>query len=138
MPALLPFLFLSAASAFLSWDGGQAWVGGRIPVHEPAEPGTAARIAGGGMAGSHAVSDALRKVNQNQLTVSKMQSVANTLKPRGLKLEAETDEGKNESKGKKPIVHKAKRSGFGISQEKSLELAGFCLVWLFALDIKYC
>ncbi|PKU36921.1 hypothetical protein llap_12775 [Limosa lapponica baueri] len=51
------------------------------------------------MAGSHAVSDALKKVNQNQLTISKMQSVANSLKPHGLKLEAETDEGKNESKG---------------------------------------
>lgn len=57
-----------------------------------------------------------------------MQSVANSLKPHGLKLEAETDEDKNESKGKKPIVHKAKSSGFGISQEKSLALAGFCPV----------
>lgn len=80
------------------------------------------------MAGSHAMSDALKKANQNQLTISKMQSVANSLKPHGLKLEAETDEDKNESKGKKPIVHKAKSSGFGISQEKSLALAVFCPV----------
>jgi len=28
------------------------------------------------MAGSHAVSDALKKVNQNQLTISKMQCIA--------------------------------------------------------------
>lgn len=80
------------------------------------------------MAGSHAVLDALRKANQNQLTMRKVQPVANSLKPHGLKLEAETDEDKNESKGKKPIVHKPKRPGFGISQEKSLELTGFCPV----------
>lgn len=35
-----------------------------------------------------------------------MQSVANGLKPYGLKLEAETDEDKNKSRGKKPVVHK--------------------------------
>lgn len=57
------------------------------------------------MAGSHAVSDAL-KVNRNQLTISKMQSVANSLKPHGLKLEAETDGDQNESRGKKPVVPK--------------------------------
>lgn len=66
-----------------------------------------------------------------------MQSVANSLKPHGLKLEAETDEDKNESKGKKPTVHTPNSSGFGIRQEKSLDPAGFCLVWLFALDVKY-
>ena len=80
------------------------------------------------MARSHAVSDALKKVNQNQPTISKMQSLANSLKPQGLKLEAETDEDKNESKGKKPVVHKPNSSRFGIRQDKSLKLAGFCPV----------
>lgn len=41
MPALLPFLFLSTASAFLLWAGGRLGWGGRIPIHELAEPGTA-------------------------------------------------------------------------------------------------
>lgn len=41
MPALLPFLFLSTASAFLLWDRGRLGWGGKIPIHEPAEPGTA-------------------------------------------------------------------------------------------------
>lgn len=135
----IPVSFNSLCFPVVGW-GGQAWVR-REDSHSWAS-GTwhcldGERIAGGGMAESHAMSDALKKVNQNQLTISKMQSVANSLKPHGLKLEAETDEDKNESKGKKLIVHKPSSSGFGIRQDKSLELAGFCPVWLFALGVKY-
>lgn len=72
MPALLPFLFLSTASVFLSWDEGLAWVR-KEDSHSWASRTwhclDGERIAGGGMAGSHAVSDGLGEVNQNQLTM---------------------------------------------------------------------
>lgn len=59
------------------------------------------------------------------MTISKELALASSLKPHGLELEAETDEDKNESKGKKPIMHKPNSSGLGIRQEKGLEPAGF-------------
>lgn len=111
MPALLPFLFFFVVVEFfilfqqhgfpvVGWK--ETWVG-REDSHSWAS-GTwhcldGKSTARGGMAGSHAVSDALKKVNQNQRTISKMQSVASRLKLHGLRLEAETDEDKNESKG---------------------------------------